>query len=1223
MPGPGNIYNRIFTYALGALAEAEADFTDTVGVTDQLHSNRTSAADTVGITDSFHSSQERVAFADTVGITDALNATVHGHPYFDAVKADSPELYWILNDPNGPTAVDSSGNGNNGTYEGAPTPPTYGVPGLTQDAGETAVYFPLETSDSGSYGESNGTFGPNYSTFSFETLVYCPSGPNSGINGYYLIFPNFGAGIYLFGDGTTITPSMGWYTTGSIFNSTTGAGTFSYDAVHHVVGTYDGTTASIYIDGTLANSTTISGGIVGFSPSTFDIGCLDYDANPDITLDEVAFYSRALTSIEVAAHYADVTGGGYPAAVVSSTPLLYYRLDDTSGTVMADSSGNSNDGTYFFNPTLGVAGLLSGDPDTAVTFFSPSDAFVESVPWTTTNYTQFTMEAIIQLDLIADGRYHTAFGFSSLTDSALFAELDIHLQSGVLHFLAEIDDDSTSFFPFIDYVATGIANDGATPFHVAVVYDGTSLILYIDGDNVAQDSTYPGGSINVTSTYIYSAADDLFEGDYAVGVYNHIAFYDHALTPDRITAHWNASGIGPAIGPRASFGDIVGITETLSVATFLIRPILTSIAPTIGEPETHTVVTLTGTHLGSTIAVYFGSTAATSYIINSPTSITATSPLLEPGSYTVQVADVHGLVTNSAGVGLFVIPTEVVVAGADVVSGVPSLNSRSKPARIVPVSSINTTAVSVVPHGVQPTSNYSPPRFQDVSIASPKVSIDNLNVHPLKTADTSTVSQGSRTIIAHPTEVYENSSNGVVIPFHDSMWGVLYNAGITLQELDQFTTPLTLSLYEVVPAPTLPTGWSIHLYEDTEITVQPYATLPATGEGITVIGGSVLGLALSDTVMVWVQTVSGLNEFIDHQVVQLQLLVRTGDTMAFGPAVSLPVALLTEPGYSAGSEICFSRVSDTEFVVSYGIYNNVFVSAAAAANVVLGCSISGDAITIESQSFLTIGNPPPTFASALEVNGNPIPGGGSFPTELGYIRYDFISHWDGAGHIITSTGESFGFGDSADFGGLLAFDFSISGGVTALVAAHISPLDFGYSFVGAIGEGAFQMLSTIQTSPSEIWAAVYFDGSTFIDTYPVTVSAIDSTSPIFASGFFTTVEDGFPGPYLNVGMVQSGDFFSGFSDTVSYSWVTQSGGSVSIGPVKVAIDPALIVGGGAQTLSFAEGAAGFAAARHANNIVIFGINGGFVLPDGDPYPWPGGGASEGTILIIPVQVDAP
>lgn len=56
----------------------------------------------------------------------------------------------------------------------------------------------------------------------------------------------------------------------------------------------------------------------------------------------------------VAAHYVDTVAASYSAAVMAKTPAMYWKLDETSGTVGADSSGNSRNLTMN-SPTAGVA----------------------------------------------------------------------------------------------------------------------------------------------------------------------------------------------------------------------------------------------------------------------------------------------------------------------------------------------------------------------------------------------------------------------------------------------------------------------------------------------------------------------------------------------------------------------------------------------------------------------------------------------------------------------------------------------------------------------------------------------------------------------------------------------------------------------------------------------------------------------------------------------------
>ena len=58
----------------------------------------------------------------------------------------------------------------------------------------------------------------------------------------------------------------------------------------------------------------------------------------------------------------------YRDACLALSPVAYWRLGEASGASAADATGNGHTGTYAGSPTLGVAGLLAGDSDTAATF---------------------------------------------------------------------------------------------------------------------------------------------------------------------------------------------------------------------------------------------------------------------------------------------------------------------------------------------------------------------------------------------------------------------------------------------------------------------------------------------------------------------------------------------------------------------------------------------------------------------------------------------------------------------------------------------------------------------------------------------------------------------------------------------------------------------------------------------------------------------------------------
>lgn len=56
----------------------------------------------------------------------------------------------------------------------------------------------------------------------------------------------------------------------------------------------------------------------------------------------------------------------YDAALLAKSPVAFFRLQEASGSTMADASSNANDGTYNGGPTLGATGPFDGA--TGVTF---------------------------------------------------------------------------------------------------------------------------------------------------------------------------------------------------------------------------------------------------------------------------------------------------------------------------------------------------------------------------------------------------------------------------------------------------------------------------------------------------------------------------------------------------------------------------------------------------------------------------------------------------------------------------------------------------------------------------------------------------------------------------------------------------------------------------------------------------------------------------------------
>jgi hypothetical protein len=103
-----------------------------------------------------------------------------------------------------------------------------------------------------------------------------------------------------------------------------------------------------------------------------------------------------------------------------------------------------------------------------------------------------------------------------------------------------------------------------------------------------------------------------------------------------------------------------GGTADAFIAKFAIgTPLVTSVSPNVGPVTGGTPVTITGTNFTSASAVFFGTTAATTFLVNSDTQITAVSPAHAAGTVdiTVQAAGGTSAITAADQFTYQLIPT--------------------------------------------------------------------------------------------------------------------------------------------------------------------------------------------------------------------------------------------------------------------------------------------------------------------------------------------------------------------------------------------------------------------------------------------------------------------------------------------------------------------------------------------------------------------------------------
>ncbi len=243
---------------------------------------------------------------------------------YSAIILAEPSLvsYWKLDEPSGTSAADSKGS-NTGTYSGTYTPAVTGIAG----DGNTAVNF----STNGQVTIGNPANLQLVAPFSLEAWVKAPVGDVVPIITKYSGASGFAGWGVRFG-GTTTRKFDFWTGAGGWFTGTT---VYSLNAYHHVVCTLSGTTATIYVDGVLDRTGTVSLSLA--TAADVVIGKNNTADNSNSIIDEVAVYSAALSLSDVVAHYnagsvADVPGA---MAVTESHNTQVAAATNTFGATMS------------------------------------------------------------------------------------------------------------------------------------------------------------------------------------------------------------------------------------------------------------------------------------------------------------------------------------------------------------------------------------------------------------------------------------------------------------------------------------------------------------------------------------------------------------------------------------------------------------------------------------------------------------------------------------------------------------------------------------------------------------------------------------------------------------------------------------------------------------------------------------------------------------------------
>lgn len=215
----------------------------------------------------------------------------------------------------------------------------------------------------------------------------------------------------------------------------------------------------------------------------------------------------------------------YPDTILRDNPTFYFRMNETSGTVMNDSSINNHDGAYVGAVQLGANSLLvleDGESDTAVRF-PGTVGVLASVPYNSSfDSNDFTFEFSIQTT-------STSTGFAIRQDDfGSNRRLDIQITGAGRIQITLFFTGATSAV-YVGDIAP--LNDGAR-HTVIITYDRQFVRAWADFALVMNKAE--------TRT-LRTANTPLLIGDQIAGVLDEISRFPYALSVGQVREHHQAA----------------------------------------------------------------------------------------------------------------------------------------------------------------------------------------------------------------------------------------------------------------------------------------------------------------------------------------------------------------------------------------------------------------------------------------------------------------------------------------------------------------------------------------------------------------------------------------------------------------------------------------------------------------------------------------------------------
>lgn len=246
----------------------------------------------------------------------------------------------------------------------------------------------------------------------------------------------------------------------------------------------------------------------------------------------VTWKSTSIPFVPTGIAVAAPTGPTYASAVLADSPLVYWKLDELSGTTVADSSGNARDGTLTGTYSLNQSPVFAGS--TKAISFNGGGARLAASPLSADPYNgSFTLECCFKVSSLQDAMILCLGGGSSQC-ARIYCGSDGSIG-------ADIHTAAPNYFvptSATGLIVAGIAHHAA--FVVTRAGANWSSVLYLDGTSVATSSDTDANTLVSISPGVCVGSGGTNTENPFNGIVDEVAVYGTALSLTQVGVHYGA-----------------------------------------------------------------------------------------------------------------------------------------------------------------------------------------------------------------------------------------------------------------------------------------------------------------------------------------------------------------------------------------------------------------------------------------------------------------------------------------------------------------------------------------------------------------------------------------------------------------------------------------------------------------------------------------------------------